>query len=167
MAAPLSEERVRERFSGGFNMLKALWPSGIQDNHSPWSRRPLLERGEVRNSAARVTQRSSRDLDRIAFETKPYPEGNLKLRLPLGIHRSADVLDLEPVEVAQRLTGLFERVAHGLMDALVGDADHVDYLISFVRHGTFSWRLHASLTDGKDPCSQTPTAKLLLAKLPQ
>jgi hypothetical protein len=32
MAAPLSKERVRERFSEGFNTLKALCPNGIQDN---------------------------------------------------------------------------------------------------------------------------------------
>jgi hypothetical protein len=29
MAAPLSKERARERFSQGFNTLKAIWPSGI------------------------------------------------------------------------------------------------------------------------------------------
>jgi hypothetical protein len=62
-------------------------------------------------------------LDRTAFETKPYLEGYLELRLALGVHRSPDVLDLEPFEVAQRLVGLFQRVAHGLMDALFGYPD--------------------------------------------
>jgi hypothetical protein len=48
MAAPLSKERARETFSEGFNTLKAIWPSGIQDNLARRSRRPLLKRVEVR-----------------------------------------------------------------------------------------------------------------------
>src|SRR5229473_1255804 len=93
---------------------------------------------------ARPVRSAARALDRTAFETKPYLEGYLELRLALGIHSSADVLDLEPFEIAQCLAGLFERVAHGLMNALFGYPDHVDYFVGFIGHGISSWRLLAS-----------------------
>src|SRR5579862_6816876 len=77
-------------------------------------------------------------LDRTTLQTEAYLDMDLKLGIALGVDRSADFADFEPVNVAQRLGGLFERVAHALVDALVGDADHVDYLVGFVGHGIFS-----------------------------
>src|SRR5271156_2248025 len=86
----------------------------------------------------------ARDSDRAAFETETYLDMDLKLGFAIGLDRSADFVDFEPVDVAQRLAGLFECVAHAAVNALVGDADHVDYLVGFIGHGIFSWRLHAS-----------------------
>ena len=75
----------------------------ILTHHARPSRNGEGTRCEAMLSAARPS-------DRTAFETKPYLEGYLELWFALRIHRSPDVLDLEPIEVAERLAGLFERI---------------------------------------------------------
>src|SRR5215472_14600324 len=85
-----------------------------------------------------------RALDRIALEAEADFKGDLEFRLALGIDCAADVLDLEPIQMAQRQAGLFDRIADGLVDALIGDADHIDYLVGLIGHGILSWRWRAS-----------------------
>src|ERR1700730_10165795 len=56
----------------------------------------------------------------------------------LAAYGAADILDLEPVDVAERLARLGQGVAHGLMNALIRNADYIHDLVSLVRHGLAS-----------------------------
>jgi hypothetical protein len=73
-------------------------------------------------------------VDRISFETEPDANFDLELNLPILYHRATDLIDLKPVDIAQGLARFGERIADGLMDAVVRDADHFDYFVGFFRH---------------------------------
>lgn len=73
-------------------------------------------------------------VDRSALETKSDANLDLELNLRVVYHRTTDLLDLKPVDIAQGLARFGERIADCLMYALIRDADHFDYLVGFIRH---------------------------------
>jgi hypothetical protein len=73
-------------------------------------------------------------VDRSALETKSDANLDLELNLRVVCHRTTDLLDLKPVDIAQGLARFGERIADCLMYALIRDADHFDYLVGFIRH---------------------------------
>src|SRR5713101_433305 len=77
---------------------------------------------------------AGRRSDGSALEAETNPHFDLELQL-LAANRAADILNLEPVDVAQRLARFAQRVAHGLMDALFRNADYIHDLVGLVRHG--------------------------------
>ena len=67
---------------------------------------------------------------------QPETDSHLDLERQLAVlaDRAASIFDLEPVDIAQGLARLGDRVADRLLDAVVGHPDHFNNFVGFVRH---------------------------------
>jgi hypothetical protein len=89
---------------------------------------------QMRKTVPRVPRFSSVDCRTLEAEADPHLD--LELQHVVLLRRAAYVLDIEPIDVVQSLARLGQRVADRLMNALVGNADHVDYFVGLFRHGS-------------------------------
>ena len=65
----------------------------------------------------------------------PDPHFDLEGWIALLADRASNIFDLEPVDIPYRLARLGDRIAHGLVEAVVGYSNHLDYLERLVWHG--------------------------------
>src|SRR5271169_1556384 len=72
---------------------------------------------------------------RFAFEPESDSHFDLEGRVALLANRASDIFDLEPVDITYRLARLGDRIAHCLVEAVVRNSYHLDYLERLVRHG--------------------------------
>src|SRR4051794_40241078 len=75
---------------------------------------------------------------RLIRETKSDLDDNLKFRLTI-MDCPADLLNLKPVKIAQSLTRLGDCVADSLLNAIAGNAGHLNYFVGLFWH----WSLRA------------------------
>src|SRR5579875_590446 len=74
------------------------------------------------------------DSNGLSLQPEAQLDADLEDRLGVVFNQSADLGDFEPIDVAQGLRGLLERVAYRLLNAVFGNPDHVDNLVGVVRH---------------------------------
>jgi hypothetical protein len=75
---------------------------------------------------------------RLIRETKSDLDNDLKFRLTI-MDCPADLLNLKPVKIAQSLARLGDCVADSLLNAIAGNAGHLNYFVGLFWH----WSLRA------------------------
>src|SRR5271155_5670400 len=93
-------------------------------------------RSLVSDSRPQRTCLRARFSDRTSLELETDSHLDLEGRRTILADRAANSLDLEPIDVAQGLTRLAQRIVDRFEDALVGHANHFDDFVGLVRHKT-------------------------------